>query len=81
MVEFVSSLRERVERMGYRKEEFFVKVRPAVLGGLLQLRAEVRRVEKRGGRFERVACWSCPPADRRLWGSAESRLMPVWTRV
>jgi hypothetical protein len=52
-----------------------------VLGGLLQLRAEVRRVEKRGGRFERVACWSCPPADRRLWGSAESRLMPVWTRV
>jgi len=74
-------MRERVERMGYRKEEFFVKVRPAVLGGLLQLRAEVRRVEKKGERFERVACWSCPPADRRLWGSAVSRLMPVWTRV
>ncbi len=81
MVEFVSSMRERVERMGYRKEEFFVKVRPAMVGGVLQLRAEVRRMEKRGGRFERVACWSCPPADRRLWGSAESRLMPVWTRV
>jgi hypothetical protein len=81
MVEFVSSMRERVERMGYRKEEFFVKVRPSMVGGFLQLRAEVRGMEKRGGRFERVAFWSCPPADRRLWGSAESRLMPVWTRV
>jgi hypothetical protein len=67
MVEFVSGMRERVERMGYRKEEFFVKVRPSMVGGELQLRAEVRGMEKRGGRFERIAYWSCPPADRGLW--------------
>jgi hypothetical protein len=79
MVEFVSGMRERVERMGYRKEEYFVKVRPSMVGGVLQLRAEVRGMEKRGGRFERVAYWICPPADRRLWGSEESRLTPVWS--
>jgi hypothetical protein len=64
--------------MGYRKEKFFVKVRPAIVQGVPQLRAEVREGERRGGRFQRVACWSCPPAERKLWGSEENRLRPVW---
>ncbi len=78
MVEFVSEIRGVVEQMGYRKEKFFVKVRPAIVQGVPQLRAEVREGERRGGRFQRVACWSCPPAERKLWGSEENRLRPVW---
>jgi hypothetical protein len=78
MVEFVSEIRGVVEQMGYRKEKFYVKVRPTIMQGVPQLRAEVRGMERRGERFERVACWSCPPAERRLWGNKENRLRPVW---
>jgi hypothetical protein len=80
MVDFVSGLRGRLEQMGYRKEEFFVKIRPVMVEGVPQLRAVVRAMVKRGGRFDRVACWSCPPAERRLWGNVESWLRPVWTK-
>jgi hypothetical protein len=67
MVDFVYDIRRKVEQMGYRKDEYFVKVRPFKADGVPQLRAEVKKMDGRRGSFERVACWSCPPADRRLW--------------
>jgi hypothetical protein len=67
MVDFVYDIRRKVELMGYRKEEYFVKVRPFKVDGVPQLRAEVKKMDGRGGNFERVGCWSCPPADRSLW--------------
>jgi len=67
IVDFVYDVRRKVEQMGYKKEEYFVRVRPFKVDGVPQLRAEVKKINGRGGIFERVACWSCPPADRSLW--------------
>jgi hypothetical protein len=67
MLEFVDEVRGRVEGMGYRKEEYFIKVRPYKVDGVLQLRAEVRRKDGKGEGFTRVGSWSCPPLARNLW--------------
>jgi hypothetical protein len=67
MLEFVDKIRGEVEQMGYRKEEYFVKMRPYKGEGAPQLRAEVKRMVGRGVSFERVGSWSCPPAERSLW--------------
>jgi hypothetical protein len=66
MVEFVDLLRGWVEEMGYRKEDFFVKVRPFKVDGVPQLRAEVKRMGGKEG-FVRAGCWSCPPVNREWW--------------
>jgi hypothetical protein len=66
LVEFVDSLRGWVEEMGYRKEDYFIKVRPFKVDGVPQLRAEVKRMGGKEG-FVRAGCWSCPPVNREWW--------------
>jgi len=67
MLEFVDEMRGWVEGKGYRKDEYFIKVRPYKVEGILQLRAEVKRKDGKGGGFRRAGSWSCPPLDRNLW--------------
>jgi hypothetical protein len=67
MLEFVDEVRGWVEEMGYRKDEYFTKVRPYKVDGVPQLRAEVKRKDGKCGGFKRVSCWTCPPLDRKLW--------------
>jgi hypothetical protein len=67
MLEFVDEVRGWVEGMGYRKEEYFIKVRPYKEEGVLQLRAGVKRKDGKGEGFRRAGSWSCPPLDRNLW--------------
>jgi hypothetical protein len=67
MLEFVDEVRGWVEGMGYRKEEYFIKVRPYKVEGVLQLRAEVKRKDGKGEGFRKAGSWSCPPLDRNLW--------------
>jgi hypothetical protein len=67
MLEFVDKVRGWVEGMGYRKEEYFIKVRPYKVEGVLQLRAEVKRKDGKGEGFKRVGSWSCPPLAKNLW--------------
>jgi hypothetical protein len=81
MLEYVDGVRERMERMGYGKEEYYVKVRPHVGEGDLQLRAEVKRKTGSGNSFRLVAFWYCPPLVRELWGVAADILSPSWVRV
>jgi hypothetical protein len=66
-MEFVDEVRGWVEEMGYRKDEYFIKVRPYKVDGVPQLRAEVKRKDGKGGGFRKVSGWSCPPLDRKLW--------------
>jgi hypothetical protein len=66
MLEFVDEVRGWVEEMGYRKEEYFTKVRPYKVDGVPQLRAEVKRNDATGSHFRRVSSWTCPPLDRKL---------------
>ena len=58
MLEFVDEVRGWVEGMGYRKEEYFIKVRPYKVEGVLQLRAEVKRKDGKGEGFRRAGSWS-----------------------
>ncbi len=51
MLEFVYEVRGWVEEMGYRKDDYFTKVRPYKVDGVPQLRAEVKRKDKKGGGF------------------------------
>jgi hypothetical protein len=67
MLEFVDKVRSWVEGMGYRKDEYFIKVRPYKVEGVPQLRAEVKRKDGKGDGFRRAGRWSCPPLDRNLW--------------
>ena len=67
MLEFVDEVRGWVEDMGYRKDEYFIKVRPFKVEGVPQLRAEVKRKDGKGGGFRKVSSWSCPPLNRNLW--------------
>ena len=62
----ISMVRGWVEEMGYRKEEYFTKVRPYKVDGVPQLRAEVKRKDATGSHFRRVSSWTCPPLDRKL---------------
>ena len=67
LMDFVYDIRSKVEQMGYKKDEYYVKVRPFIMDGVPQLRAEVKKKDEGGSSFERVGCWPCPPADRTLW--------------
>jgi hypothetical protein len=67
MMEFVDEVRGWVEEMGYRKDEYFIKVRPYKVDDVPQLIAEVKRKDGKGGGFRKVSGWSCPPLDRKLW--------------
>jgi hypothetical protein len=67
MLEFVEEVRGWVEEMGYRKDDYFTKVRPYKVDGVPQLRAEVKRKDGKGGGFRKVSSWWCPPLDRKLW--------------
>jgi len=69
MLEFVEEVRGWVEEMGFRKDDYFTKVRPYKVDGVPQLRAEVKRKDGKGGGFRKVSSWWCPPLDRKLWWS------------
>jgi hypothetical protein len=69
ILESVEEVRGWVEEMGYRKDDYFTKVRPYKVDGVPQLRAEVKRKDGKGGGFRKVSSWWCPPLDRKLWWS------------
>jgi hypothetical protein len=68
MVEFVSEIRGVVEQMGYRKEKFYLKVRPAIVQGVPQLRAEVRGMERRRERFDKSCVLELPASREKTVG-------------
>ncbi len=61
-MEFVDKVREKVETMGFGKEEFYTRVRPAVAHGRVLLRVDTKK--KEGGKFKGLAYWMAPPKDK-----------------
>ena len=76
-LEFVSGVREEVERMGYGRKAFYTRVRPTVVEGRVVIRAEYRR--KEGGKFEQLAWWRLPPLDRTMWECLNGIMEPERT--
>jgi hypothetical protein len=65
MLEFVKEARQEMRKVGYEERTHYIRIRPEVKGGEVQIRADVK--EKNGGRWHVKAFWQCPPADRELW--------------
>jgi len=65
-LDFVRNVREEVRKMGYREEEYFIRIRPEEKDGRFEIRGDVK--DKIGGSgFRKVATWDIPPADKGLW--------------
>jgi hypothetical protein len=75
-MEFVDKIREKVEIMGYRKKEYYTRIRPARVDGRVLLRVETKK--KDGGKFEGLAYWRAPPLDKEYWKRITNMMEPEW---
>jgi hypothetical protein len=75
-MEFVDKVREKVETMGFGKEEFYTRIRPAVVHGRVLLRVDTKR--KEGGKFKGLAYWRAPPKDKECWKRIIGMVEPEW---
>jgi hypothetical protein len=75
-MEFVDKVREKVETMGFGKEEFYTRVRPTVAQGRVLLRVDTKR--KGGGKFKGLAYWRAPPMDKECWKRIIGMMEPEW---
>jgi hypothetical protein len=75
-MEFVDKVREKVETMGFGKEEFYTRVRPAVAHERVLLRVDTKK--KEGGKFKGLAYWRAPPKDKEHWKRIIGMVEPEW---
>jgi hypothetical protein len=75
-IEFVDKVREKVETMGFGKEEFYTRIRPAVAQGRVLLRVDTER--KEGGKFKGLAYSRAPPKDKEQWKRIIGLVEPEW---
>jgi hypothetical protein len=75
-MEFVDKIREKVEKMGYGRKDFYTKVRPILIEGRVFLRADTKK--KEGGKFEGLAYWRVPPTDKEYWKRITKLSEPEW---
>jgi hypothetical protein len=77
MVDYVKGVREEVEKLGFSKQKYFVRVRPIRKEDETVVRAEIKK--KEGGQFKVVAQWKIPPRDCRLRDAGADVMKPSWT--
>ena len=65
MMDWVKEARKEVVNLGYSEASNYIRIRPEVYQGKLQLRGDVK--PKSGGQFRIKAAWDAPPADTALW--------------
>jgi len=65
MMDWVKEARKEVVNLGYSEASNYIRIRPGVYQGKLQLRGDVK--PKSGGQFRIKAAWDAPPADTALW--------------
>jgi hypothetical protein len=77
IMEFVDKIREKVEKMGFGKKEYYTRIRPAVIYGRVLLRVDTKR--KEGGKFEGLGYWRAPPRNKECWKRIISMMELEWT--
>jgi hypothetical protein len=75
-MEFVDKVREKVEKMGFGKKEYYTRVRPARVDGRMFLRVETKK--KEGGKFTGLGYWRVPPLDKEHWKRIKNMVDPEW---
>jgi hypothetical protein len=76
MLEFVKGVRHEVERMGYRSERHFVRVRPVRKAEEIVVKVDVRK--KEGGQFKAIGYWKVPPVKQDMWVFIRNIFKPSW---
>ena len=74
IMDFIYDIRAEMRESGYGEDSHFVRIRPEIRGGEVQLRADVKG--KDGGRWVAKAFWYCPPLDRNLWELVDGLYTP-----
>jgi hypothetical protein len=73
-MEFVEKVREKVETMGFGKNEHYTRVRPVRKDGRVLLRVDTKR--KEGGKFKGLAYWRVPQSNKEYWKRIISMMEP-----
>jgi hypothetical protein len=75
-MDFLDKIREKVETMGFGKNEFYTRIRPALVHRRVLLRVDTKR--KEGGKFEGLAYWRAPPRNKECWKRIIGMMEPEW---
>jgi len=71
---FVRNIREEVVKMGVDESNHYIRVRPEVREGAVQIRVDSKT--KNGGKFVMKGVWRCPPLNKELWGDLAGLYTP-----
>ena len=74
ILEFVKEARQEVVRLGYSEESHYIRIRPEMYEGKVQLRGDVK--PKSGGSFRAKAVWAAPPACKDFWAHVPNLTKP-----
>jgi undecaprenyl pyrophosphate synthase len=80
MVDNVKIYRQAVKDMGYKDNEYYIRIRPEERDGGWKIRADVKPKNGVNTKFTSVASFDIPPMDDKLKSSVSGWAKPTWMR-
>ena len=74
ILEFVQEARKEVSALGFPDSTHYIRIRPELYEGRIQIRADVK--PKSGGSFRPKAVWNAPPACKDYWPQVKNLTKP-----
>jgi len=74
MLDFVKEARKEVCNLGFSEDLYYIRIRPEMYEGKVQIRGDVKA--KSGGNFRAKAVWSAPPACKDYWPQVSNLMKP-----
>ena len=74
MLDFVKEARKEVSNLGFTEDTHYIRIRPELYEGKVQIRADVK--PKSGGNFRPKAVWMAPPACKDYWPQVPNMMKP-----
>jgi len=74
ILEFVKEARKEVSALGYPEVSHYIRIRPELYEGRIQIRADVK--PKSGGSFRPKAVWNAPPLCKDYWAQVKNLTKP-----
>ena len=74
IMEFVKEARKEIVKLGFSEEVHYIRIRPEIHEGKVQIRGDVK--PKSGGSFRAKAVWAAPPACKDYWPQVPNLLKP-----
>ena len=70
----VKEVRKEIVKLGFSEEVHYIRIRPEIHEGKVQIRGDVK--PKSGGSFRAKAVWAAPPACKDYWPQVPNLLKP-----